>query len=125
MVQGTALRQVTPAKLTFTYNATNHLIDDLLPISTPSFQSKQLDIKLVFSSFKIGKLFSMKDPILGGLCLRVVYKFACAGCKACYVIETTLFQTRAHLVSDKASHIFKHLQNSEHCCALCSGDPGQ
>ena len=26
------------------------------------------------------------------------------------------------LVSYRASHIFKHLQNSEHCCALCSVD---
>ena len=66
-----------------------------------------LDIKLVFSSFKIGNLF------------------ACAGCNACYVGETTRhFSTRVreHLVSDRASHIFKHLENSEHCRALCSVD---
>jgi len=36
-----------------------------------------LDIKLVFSSFKISNLFSLKDPIPGGLRSRVVYKFAC------------------------------------------------
>ena len=47
-----------------------------------------LDIKLVFSSFKIGNMFGMKDPIPGGLRSRVVYKFACAGCNACYVAET-------------------------------------
>ena len=29
---------------------------------------------------------------------------------------------RERLVSDKASHIFKHLQNSEHCRTLCSVD---
>ena len=84
-----------------------------------------LDIKLVFSSFKIGNLFGVKDPIPGGLRSRVVYKFACAGCNACYVAETTRhFSTRVreHLVSDKASHIFKHLENSEHCRALCSVD---
>ena len=70
-----------------------------------------LDIKLVFSSFKIGNLFGVKDPILGGLRSRVVDKFACAGCNACYVGETTRhFSTRVreHLVSDRASHIFKH-----------------
>ena len=75
-----------------------------------------LDIKLVFSSFKIGNLFGVKDPIPGGLRSRVVYKFACAGCNACYVGETTRhFSTRVreHLVSDRASHIFKHLENSE------------
>ena len=84
-----------------------------------------LDIKLVFTSFKIGKLFSVKHPIPGGLRSRVVYKFACAGCNTCYVGKTTRhFSTpvREHLVTDKALHIFKHLQNSEHCHALCSVD---
>ena len=84
-----------------------------------------MDIKLVFSSLKIGNLFGLKDPIPGGLRSRVVYKFACVGCNASYVGETTRhFSTRVreHLVSDRASHIFKHLKNSEHCCALCSVD---
>jgi len=68
-------------------------------------------------------VFGVKDPIPGGLRSRVVYKFACAGCNACYVDERTrLFFTRVreHLFSDKASHIFKHLHNSEHRRALCS-----
>ena len=47
-----------------------------------------LDIKLVFSSFKIGNLFSVKDPVPDGLRSRVVYKFVGAGCNACYVDET-------------------------------------
>ena len=67
----------------------------------------------------------MIDPIPGRLCSRVVYKFACAVCNACYVGETTRpFSTRVreHLVSDRASHIFKHLENSEQCRALCSVD---
>ena len=64
---------------------------------------------------------------IGGLRSCVVYKFACAGCNACYVGKTTRhFSTRVreHLVSDRASHVLKHLQNSEHCCALhvCSAD---
>ena len=29
---------------------------------------------------------------------------------------------REHLVSDRASHIFKHLKDSAHCRALCSAD---
>jgi len=84
-----------------------------------------LNIKLVFSSFKIGNLFGVKDPIPGGLRSRVVYKFACAGCNACYVGETTRhFSKRVHehLVGDRASHIFKHLGNSEICRALWSVD---
>ena len=84
-----------------------------------------LDIKLVFSSFKIGNLFGVKDPVPDGLRSRVVYKFVCAGCNACYVGETCRhFSTgvREHLVSDRASHIFKHLKDSAHCRALCSAD---
>ena len=84
-----------------------------------------LDIKLVFSSFKIGNLLGVKDPIPGGLRSCVVYNFACAGCNACYVGKTIRhFSTRVreHLVSDRASHIFKHLQNSEQCRGLSSGD---
>ena len=48
-----------------------------------------LDIKLLFSSFKIGNLFGVKDPVPDGLRSRVVYKFVCAGCNACYVGETS------------------------------------
>ena len=73
----------------------------------------------------LDNLFGVKDPIPGGLRSRVVYKFACAGCNDCYVGETTRhFSTRVreHLVSDKASHIFKHRENSEHCRAWCSVD---
>ena len=84
-----------------------------------------LVIKLLFSSFKIGNLFGMKDPVPDGLRSRVVYKFVCAGCNACYVGETCRhFSTRVreHLVSDRASHIFKHLKDSPRCRALCSAD---
>ena len=84
-----------------------------------------LDITLVFSSFKISFLFGVKDPVPDGLRSRVVYKFVCAGCNACYVGETCRhFSTRVreHLVSDRASHIFKHLKGFAHCRALCSAD---
>ena len=79
-----------------------------------------LDVKLVFSSFK---LFGVKDPVPGGVRSRVDFKFVCALCNACYLGETCRhFSTRVreHLASDRASHIFKHLQDSEHCRALCS-----
>ena len=84
-----------------------------------------LDIKLVFSSFKIGNLFNVKDPVPDGLRSRVVYKFVGAGCDACYVGETCQhFSTRVreHLVNDRASYIFKHLKDSPHCRTLCSAD---
>ena len=52
-----------------------------------------LAIKLVFSSFKIGNMFGVKEPIPGGL--RLVYKFACTCCNAYYVGETVRqFSTR-------------------------------
>ena len=78
-----------------------------------------LDIKLIFSSFKIGTLFSAKDPIPSNLHSSVVYKFSCANCNACYFGETTRhFSTRAR--EHGASHVYKHLQQSESCRNLCS-----
>ena len=53
-------------------------------------------------------MLSVKDPVPDGLRSRVVYKFTCAGCNACYVGETTRhFFTcaRERLASDRASHI--------------------
>ena len=61
-----------------------------------------IDIKLVFSYFKIGKMFGVKDPISRGLRSGVVYKFSCAGCNNCYAGETMhpaffYARTRAHV----------------------------
>jgi len=84
-----------------------------------------LSLIAVFSSFKIGNMFGVKNPIPGGLRSRMVCKFALSGCNASYAGETVRhFSTRMkeHLVSNRASQIFKHLQNSEHCRALCSAD---
>ena len=44
-----------------------------------------IDIKLVFSFFKIGDMFVVRDPIPCGLCVGVVYTCLCAGCSVCYV----------------------------------------
>ena len=58
-------------------------------------------------------------------CTRVIYKFSCAGCSACYIGETNRhFATRIreHLASDKNSHIFKHLKGSVNCGSRCSED---
>ena len=82
-----------------------------------------INIKLVFNSFKIGSLFSVKDPIPSDLRSRVVYKFSCAGCTASYVGETVRHlatRVNEHLISDRASHIFKHLERNETCLRLCS-----
>ena len=82
-----------------------------------------IEIKLVFSSFKVSSMFSVKVAVPFDLCLRVVYKFSCAGCNACYISETSRhLSTRIceHLSRDRNSHIFQHLQQSEACHRLCS-----
>ena len=80
-----------------------------------------IEIKLAFSSFKIGSMFSVKDPIPFDLRSRVVYKFTCAGCNACYIGETSRhLSTRVceHLSRDRNSHIFQQLQQSQACRCL-------
>ena len=87
--------------------------------------SYNLDIKLIFTSFKVGTLLSVKDPVQSGLRSRVVYKFCCAGCTACYVGETCRhFSTRVreHLTTDRTSNVFRHLESSPQCRSLCSAD---
>ena len=84
---------------------------------------KNLDIKLVFASYKIKNLFSTKDAISKLSRSRVVYKFSCAGCSTCSVGEThrhLATRVREHLTSDKNSHIFQHIYGSETCRALYS-----
>ena len=49
----------------------------------------------------------------------------CAGCNACYVGETSRhLSTRVseRLVSDRTSHIFRHLPNSPQCRTFCSDE---
>ena len=84
-----------------------------------------LDIKLVFTTFKLRNLFSVKDSVLRERRSRVIYKFTCACCNACYMGETLRHfsaRVREHLSYDKSSHIFKHLQSSELCRQSCSAD---
>ena len=38
---------------------------------------------------KVRNLFNVKDAVPVGLRTRVVYKFSCASCNACYVGETS------------------------------------
>ena len=55
----------------------------------------------------------MKDLIPGGLRSRLVCKFACAGCDACYVGETVRHlstRVKENLASDSATQISKLLQ---------------
>ena len=70
-------------------------------------------------------LVNVKDAFLKGLRTRVVYKFSCVSCSACYVGETSRhFRTRVreHLFSDRSSHLFRRLQSSESCRTSNSPD---
>ena len=64
-----------------------------------------LDIKLLFTLFKIRSLFAVKDPIPKNLRSRVIYEFSCSGCSACYVGQ----ETNRHLrVKHPASRTFSY-----------------
>ena len=68
-------------------------------------------------------MFSVKDSVPQGLRSRVVYKFSCAGCNASYIGETTRHlctRIREHLLSDKSSHVYRHLQSSRACHDSCA-----
>ena len=86
---------------------------------------KDLSVKIVFTPFKVGDLFSVKDAVPKLLKSFVVYKFVCPGCNACYIGETTRhLSTRIeeHLEKDKKSHIFKHLDENHNCKSLSTAD---
>ena len=73
---------------------------------------KDIDVCLIFTSFKIGQYFSNKDRIPAELKSRVVYKFVCGGCEASYIGQTIRHlstRTHEHLCTDHDSAIYKHL----------------
>ena len=82
---------------------------------------KNSNMNIAFSPFKTGDLFWSKDCLPSGLkCF--VYKFVCAGCPSCYIGETKHhLPTRINepLVTDKKSHIFKHLLENSACKNEC------
>ena len=84
------------------------------------FCKENVNIKLVFTSFKIKNYFSYKDPIPDDLKSFLVYKFTCASCSSSYTGETCLhFKTRIeeYIKKYNKSHVFKYL----HSTATCSG----
>ena len=76
-----------------------------------------VNIKLVFTLFKIKSYFSYKDPIPDHLKSFLVYKFTWAGCSSSYIGKTCHFKTSTeeHIKKDKKSHIFKHLHSTTTC----------
>ena len=83
------------------------------------------NIELVFSSYKISSLFSMKDRVPFDLRSYVVYKFVCGSCKADYIGRTKRHlstRIKEHLETDKKLHVYKHLNESQRCKALSNND---
>ena len=67
----------------------------------------------------------MKDRVPFDLRSYVVYKFVCGSCKADYIgLMKRHLSTRIkeHLETDKKSHVYKHLNESQRCKALISND---
>ena len=98
-------------------NLSHHIKNKLLKLSK-EFCQKNLNIKLVFNSFKIKNYFSYKDPIPNDLKSFLVYKFTCASCSSSYIGETCRhFKARIeeHIKKDNKSHIFKHLRSTATC----------
>ena len=86
---------------------------------------KSTNMKIVFSPFKVGNLFSVKGSVPKYLRSSVVYRFTCPGCNASYIGETTRYLTtgiKEQLESDSKSHIFKHLDTNRKCKKLCNAE---
>ena len=86
---------------------------------------KEINVKIVFTSKKVGSFFSPKDCLPNELKSFVVYKFQCASCEASYVGETYRhISTRIHehLRTDKKSHVYKHIHSSPVCKETASAD---
>ena len=66
-------------------------------------------------------MFSAKDKLVDVMKSFVVYCFICPGCNARYIGETTrhLYIRIDEHLTNKSSHIFKHLEQSHNCKSLC------
>ena len=67
-------------------------------------------------------MFYLKDEAPKLMKSYVIYIFSCASFDAFNIGETTRhFSTRIteHLCTDKASHVYKHLQTSQQCKDQC------
>ena len=104
-------------KLPYIGNLSHHIKNKLLK-PCKEFCKENVNIKLVFTSFKIKNYFSYKDPIPDDLKSFLVYKFTCASCSSSYIGETSRhFKIRIeeHIKKDNKSHNFKHLHSTETC----------
>ena len=91
-----------------------HNIKNKLSKLYKEFCKGDVNIKLVFTSFKIKNYFSYKDPIRDDLRSFLVYKITGGSCSSSYICETCCpFKTRIEeqIKKDHKSHISEHLRN--------------
>lgn len=72
-----------------------------------------INVKFVFTSFKVRNTFVNKDLIPLSLRSHVVYMSSCTSCNACYLGETHRHcstRTYEHLRTDKNSHLQTRVQ---------------
>ena len=104
-------------KLPFSGNLSHHIKNKLSKICK-KFCKENVNINLVFTSFRIENYFSYEDRIPDYLKLFLVYKFTCATCSSSYLDEIcSHFKTRTnkHIKKDSKSHIYKHLHSPATC----------
>ena len=89
------------------------------------YYCKSTNIKIGFSPFKVGYLFSVKELVPKYLKSFVIYRFTCPACNASYIGEITRHLTtriKELLETDSKSHIFKHLDTNRKCKELCNAE---
>ena len=94
-------------------NVVKKMINELV-----SRYCKNIEVKIIFTTEKLGKIFSVKDQLKSSHISNVVYKFECGSCNVSYIGETTRnFETRVfeHLETDKTSHVVKHIRSNLRC----------
>ena len=71
-----------------------------------------------FLRIKLKHIFSFKDPTPVSLKSLTVYQFTCARCNSRCIGETSRHlwkRIKEHTLTDKNSHVFKHLNSSPNC----------
>ncbi len=81
------------------------------------FKRRNIDVNIVFSTTKIGSLFSLKDRTNPCLKASVIYKFECSGDPSCSYIGKTkrYLQTRIGEHLKGSSAIYTHITKCEFC----------
>ena len=113
---------MTLVTLNYHISTTFHAISKINSRSF-AFLQKKINIKLVFTSFKIKNYFSCKDSIPNDLKSFLVCKCTCASCSSGNIGETCChFKTRIedHIKKDNKSYIFKHLHSTAKCFNSCN-----